>query len=67
MQELINVMHREPTNSGVFLEEDYLTSLGLTHEEAAKLLGIDISTLEALLQKELLVYLRSLPCVWRES
>ena len=51
----MNMMHREPTHPGVFLEEDYLKPLGLTHEEAAKLLGIDISMLDSLLQKELRV------------
>lgn len=51
----MKVMHREPTHPGVFLEEDYLKPLGLTHEEAAKLLGIDISMLDALLHKELSV------------
>ena len=55
MEEKMKMMHREPTHPGVFLEEDYLKPLGLTHEEAAKLLEIDISTLEALLQKELSV------------
>lgn len=51
----MKVMHREPTHPGIFLEEDYLKPLGLTHAEAAKLLGIDAATVEALLQKELRV------------
>lgn len=51
----MKVMHREPTHPGIFLEEDYLKPLGLNHEEAAKLLEIDVSTLDALLQKELSV------------
>lgn len=55
MEETMNVMHREPTHPGIFLEEDYLKPLGLNHAEAAKLLGIDEGTLEALLHKELRV------------
>lgn len=51
----MKVMHREPTHPGVFLEEDYLKPLGLTHAEAAKLLEINEGTLEALLHKELSV------------
>lgn len=41
----MNVMHREPTHPGIFLEEDYLKPLGLNHAEAANLLGIDDTTL----------------------
>lgn len=48
-------MHREPTHPGLFLEEDYFKPLGLSHDKAAKLLGIEEVTLEALIQKELSV------------
>ena len=51
----MRLMHREPTHPGLFLEEDYLKPLGLSHQEAAKLLGIEEVTLEALIQKELSV------------
>lgn len=51
----MRLMHREPTHPGLFLEEDYLKPLGLSHQEAAKFLGIEEVTIEALIQKELSV------------
>lgn len=49
----MRMMHREPTHPGLFLEEDYLKPLGLSHDKAAKLLGIKEATLEAFVHKEL--------------
>ena len=49
----MNVMYREPTHPGLFLEEDYLKPLGITHDMAAYLLGVDKTTIESFIRKEL--------------
>ena len=49
----MKMMQREPTHPSLFLEEDYLKPLGLSHDKAAKLLGIEEVTLEAFVHKEL--------------
>lgn len=51
----MKMMQREPTHPGIFLEEDYLKPLGLSHATMAKLLGIEEATLEAFIHKELSV------------
>ena len=48
----MKMMQREPTHPSLFLEEDYLKPLGLSHDKAAKLLGIEEVTLEAFVHKE---------------
>lgn len=45
-------MHREPTHPGCFLEEDYLIPLGISHTNAATLLGIEEATFMLFLQKK---------------
>lgn len=50
----MKMMQREPTHPGIFLEEDYLKTLGLSHDKAVKLLGIEEITLEAFVHKEYL-------------
>jgi len=49
----MKMMQREPTHPSLFLEEDYLKPLGLSHDKAATLLGIEEVTLEAFVHKEL--------------
>ena len=49
----MKMMQREPTHPGLFLEEDYLKPLRLSHDKATKLLRIEEATLEAFVHKEL--------------
>lgn len=43
---------REPTHPGIFLERDYMQKLGLSKEDLAKAISEEVSTIEAILNKQ---------------